>query len=161
MSIKIIFSNDSISNTTAACDSLGIHYTVTKGRVERWDKETNENVFVGQLKLFALKPKIKLPSDADWKPIGEFMSRGDTTRPLTTARTFPGNNGIDYRWKIKGGKLELYYASKDVSTEPLLRYHRNYFAKEQGCLDIFDSSVLEALDNIILSFLIMEKRRRD
>jgi hypothetical protein len=45
--------------------------------------------------------------------------------------------------------LKVYYASKDVSTEPLVQYHRHYFSKEHGCLDILDPSVMDALDNII------------
>jgi hypothetical protein len=45
--------------------------------------------------------------------------------------------------------LKVYHASKDVRTEPLVQYHRNYFSKEPGCLDILDPSVMDALDNII------------
>jgi hypothetical protein len=83
MSIKILFSDDSIRNTTASCDSLGIHYNVTKEeyglnairRVEKWDKETNKNVLIVEFKLpgFGLD-KIKWPGDTEWKPMSDFLA---------------------------------------------------------------------------------------
>jgi hypothetical protein len=83
MSVKILFSDDSIRNTTASCDSLGIHYNITKEeyglnairRVEKWDKETNNNVLIVEFKLpgFGLD-KIKWPWDTEWKPMSDFLA---------------------------------------------------------------------------------------
>ncbi|PVF94973.1 hypothetical protein CPB86DRAFT_800088 [Serendipita vermifera] len=167
MSIKIIFCNDSIYNTTASCDSLGIHYTFSAEgfpdvvtRIERWDRETNQNVLVAQIQVGEWKDGIRWAGDSDWRPLEEFMWRGTSSGLLYTARTFQGNNRINYRWKIKLGKLQLYYASKDAGTEPLIRYHRNFLRKDLGCLDIFNSSVVGSLDNIIVSFLVTERKRR-
>jgi hypothetical protein len=84
------------------------------------------------------------------------------------ARNFWGSNEVEYRWKRKGPKLEvrssgldnsleftsnifskMYHASKDVSPEPLVRYHRNVLQNEPGSLDILDPSVMDTLDHVL------------
>ncbi|PVF94972.1 hypothetical protein CPB86DRAFT_622834 [Serendipita vermifera] len=120
-----------------------------------------QNVFVADLKLPGMTAKVKWPGDATWRPLSDFRWKGHTLNPFTPSRTFLGNDGVEYRWKIHGGKLELYYAPKHPSTGPLVRYHRNFYKKEPGYMDILGLSVVGALDTIIVSFLAMENRRRD
>ncbi|PVF94971.1 hypothetical protein CPB86DRAFT_712097 [Serendipita vermifera] len=164
MSIHILLSNNSVRNVTASCDSLGIHYEVSREHddgvitVHRWESLTNSNVLVGQFKLpFFGRDKVKLAGDPEWRPLGEFLIK--KRNPFSTTRTFRGNSGNMYKWKTKWGRLVMCHAAKDISRKPLVRYHRHY--TEQSYLEILDSSVLPSLDNLFVAFLIMEKKRRD
>jgi hypothetical protein len=137
MSIKVIFSNDSICNTTASCDSLGIYYEITKTallggtrRIEKWDRESNENILVGEIKMPAFSHgTVKFPGDADWKPLTHFLWKAETSSSVSKyvhflapsdsaswltlclwvfrSRRFRGNNGIEYKWKRKVNKMEV------------------------------------------------------
>jgi hypothetical protein len=82
MNIHILFSNNSVRNTTASCDSLGIHYEVSNEhlngtvRVHRWESATNTNVLVGEFKLPIFQyDKIKLARDPEWRPMRDFLIR--------------------------------------------------------------------------------------
>jgi hypothetical protein len=80
MSIRIYFSNGSIRNTTLSCDSLGIHYTVSKTggviSLARWDSETNSNVTAGEIEFRLLeKDKIRIGQDGEWQSMKEYLSR--------------------------------------------------------------------------------------
>jgi hypothetical protein len=48
---------------------------------------------------------------------------------------------------------KMYHASKDVSSEPLVRYHRNVLQTEPGSLDILDPSVMDTLDYVLSEYL--------
>jgi hypothetical protein len=78
--IRIILSNNSVRNTTAACDSLGIHYDISKPqdaiKVTRWDSSKNENVFVGEFKLpIFSKDAIRFSPTEEWMPLKGFLVR--------------------------------------------------------------------------------------
>jgi hypothetical protein len=80
MSIRLILSNNSVRNTTANCDSLGIHYEVSKSNgvvtVTRWESSSNRNVVVGQFELFYFKnDKIRLGATGEWRLLGEVLDR--------------------------------------------------------------------------------------
>jgi hypothetical protein len=161
MSIKVIFSNDSICNTTASCDSLGIYYEITKTallggtrRIEKWDRESNENILVSEIKMPAFSQNtVKFAGDEDWKPMTHFLWKAPTSSSASTcvhflppdsaswftfclwflrSKVFRGNNGVEYKWKIKGNKLEVCYriictlqASSHLSSfEGILRVQR-------------------------------------
>jgi hypothetical protein len=84
MSIRIYFSNGSIRNTALSCDSLGIHYTVSKtGRVislARWDSETNSNITVGEIEFLLLeKSRIRVGQDGEWQLMKDFLSKDEGT----------------------------------------------------------------------------------
>ncbi|PVF94975.1 hypothetical protein CPB86DRAFT_623050 [Serendipita vermifera] len=81
--LSSFYSPTTLFATRPPCDSLGIHYNIAKEkfglnavrRVEKWDKETNQNVLVAEFKLpgFGLD-KIKWPGDTDWRPMSEFLA---------------------------------------------------------------------------------------
>lgn len=80
--INILFSSKSIRNTVASCDSLGIHYDITKEKdsdiitVRRWDKTTDQNVWVGQLKMYYFeRDMIRIKEDGDFATLGTFVPR--------------------------------------------------------------------------------------
>ncbi|PVF94967.1 hypothetical protein CPB86DRAFT_764797 [Serendipita vermifera] len=160
MSINIVFSNNSVRNTTASCESLGIHYDVSKEygiiSVHRWESGNHRKVAVGDIQyLFFRRDRIHLGGESEWKVMGEFLRR--SRNPFSSARTFIGNNGQQYRWATRFG--QLYMFEVNGSSKPLIKYHRNLF--QPSYLEILDSSVMSSIDKIFLSFLIAEKKRRD
>jgi hypothetical protein len=48
---------------------------------------------------------------------------------------------------------KMYHASKDVGSEPLVRYHRNVFQTEPGFLDILEPFVMDTLDYVLSEYL--------
>ncbi|KAG8863048.1 hypothetical protein FRC20_010901 [Serendipita sp. 405] len=191
MSIHLLMSRNSVRNTTFSCDSLGIHYDVSRNKesgvvtVQRWDSTTDSNVFVGEFYLSWFKPdRVRMGPDGQWmskkrflykegrNPISAYVSFIGLATPifsvkrltlfLNRARTFEAADGTKYRWKLRWNKLQLCYASSENKGKAaLVMYHRHYTAGKVSYLEVNDSSVLEALDPIIVSFLIMEKERRD
>ncbi|CAG7852275.1 SubName: Full=Uncharacterized protein {ECO:0000313/EMBL:CCA72330.1} [Serendipita indica DSM 11827] len=155
MSIHLFMSNNSVYNTTLSCDSLGIHYDVTKSSdtgiitVTRWESSTNTNHFVAEFCYPLASPdKVRLGGQTEWMKRGEFLKRVEG-HPLSLSRTFMGNNGTQYRWKIHWPKWVLCYASKDeVNQEPLVKYHYHPLRKNASYLEICDPAVMSSLDNI-------------
>ncbi|KIM25624.1 hypothetical protein M408DRAFT_314841 [Serendipita vermifera MAFF 305830] len=163
-SIRFYFSNGCVCNTTIACDSLGIHYTVSKKNaittLTRWDSETDSNVFVGEFERRNFQThKIRIGQDGEWQVLKEFLYKGNGGK-LSSARSFKANNNIHYRWKIRNLTLVLTSAAEG-DQEALVVYKENAFSKEPSYLEVVNSSVISGLNNIILTFLIMEKRRRE
>jgi hypothetical protein len=68
-----------VCNTTASCDSLGIHYEVSKDHgiisVSRWKGGIpDRNVPAGDIQYHLFhQDKVHLPGDSQWKVMGEFL----------------------------------------------------------------------------------------
>jgi hypothetical protein len=197
--IHLEFSNNSIRRTTAQVDSLGIFYSVSREddriiSVRRWDQRTNAEILIGQInfRLFAWSLIRFGGEEKPWSYIYEFLRREHgfflnlfvsflitTSRPdaLSSARTFTGSNGTDYRWCVPWNKLmvgrpqcsmerrdltlaQLCPANGDTK-HPLARYHHNIFS-EKSYIEIFDKSLLDTLDLVIsMSTCILAYRLTD
>ncbi|PVF93498.1 hypothetical protein CPB86DRAFT_790063 [Serendipita vermifera] len=167
MSIHLVFSNNSVRNTAITCDSLGIHYEVSEKHgvvsVARWDRNINRHVTVGQFRLpFFSKDKIRLSDDPEWRPLKLVLYKRED-KFWTSARSFQGNNGAVYRWKARWSDgLVMCHDNKEKGNEPLVKYVRHVRVKKNpSYLEVTDSSVLDSLDTIITTFLIMERKKRD
>ncbi|PVF94969.1 hypothetical protein CPB86DRAFT_788551 [Serendipita vermifera] len=164
MSVYIQLSNNSVSNTTATCDSLGIHYDISKVNhrvvsVKKWDRTINQDLTVGEFKFhFFRRNQIRMRGDGKWMPITDFLRKGGS---WSAVRIFRGNDGNDYKWTKRKGKLVVVEASQNArKSQPLVKYHRHY-GRTPSYLEIIDKSMLTSLDEIILSFLLVEKQRRE
>jgi len=161
--IRLELSNNSVRNTTAQVDSLGIFYSVFKENgiinIQRWDQRTNAEILIGQINhRFMRRSLVRIGEAKQWGYIREFLRREDGFI-LSPARTFTGSNGMDYRWCLPWNKLKLCPANGDTK-HPLAIYHHNVFS-EKSYIEILDRSLLGTLDLVMISFLVMEKRRRD
>ncbi|KAG8812653.1 mRNA-binding ribosome synthesis protein nop7, partial [Serendipita sp. 399] len=88
--------------------------------------------------------------------------RKETKVASSRTRHFTGSNGVKYKWKIQWGQLQLYNAaSEGTKQQPLAVFHRHRSPGNSSYLEILDLSVLNSLDSIIVTFLIMERHRRD
>ncbi|CCA71146.1 hypothetical protein PIIN_05081 [Serendipita indica DSM 11827] len=167
MSIRLLISSDSLRNTTFSCDSMGIHYDVSKEgdivSIYRWESKSNQKVLVGQIQFHLvslnLNDKVRIGENGEWKKRKDVLTLDGGN---FIARTFEGNDGVRYKWKLHWESLQLCYADKDGPNQgPLLVYHRNILPGKESYLEIRDTSILPTLDNIIVTFLIMEKKRRE
>ncbi|KIM19768.1 hypothetical protein M408DRAFT_334276 [Serendipita vermifera MAFF 305830] len=158
MLVHLYFANNSVRNTTISCDSLGIHYTVSKGdkivSLSRWDNTTNSDMVVGEFELpFFKKDRIKVGPDGEWQPMRDYF---DKPGMLSNSMIFTSNNGMKYIWKDHWGYLIMTHSD---DKEPLIKYHHNI--SKPSYLEVFDSSIITGLDTILLTFLIAERKKRD
>ncbi|KAG8807516.1 hypothetical protein FRC17_004423 [Serendipita sp. 399] len=161
-------SSNSLRNTTFSCDSLGLHYEVTGTTkhglttVDRWDSSRNQNVFVGSFRLPIFKRDVmKMGANGEWMRRDQFLHKVGKN-PFSFTRHFTGSDGVKYKWKIQWGQLQLYNASSEgTKQQPLAVFHRHRSPGNSSYLEILDLSVLSSLDSIIVTFLIMERHRRD
>jgi len=162
--IRLEFCNKSVRRTTAQVDSLGIFYSVSKENgiinIRRWEQRTNAEVLIGQINIrfFGFSLVRFGGEEKPWNNVYEFLRR-EHGFILNPARTFTGSNGTDYRWCLPWNKLKLCPADGDTK-HPLAIYHRNILS-EKSYIEILDRSLLETLDLVVISFLIMENRRRE
>ena len=128
--IRLEFSNNSVRRTTAQVDSLGIFYSVSREddgiiNVRRWDQPTNTEILVGQINFKWFTPSlVRVGEGTQWVNIRDFLRREHgrwyspfvSSLPITisyflvpdassSARTFTGSNGTDYRWCMPWTKL--------------------------------------------------------
>jgi hypothetical protein len=77
------FSNNSVDNTTISCESMGIHYIVTKPArilsLSRWDQGVHAYVKAGQFERsdFAWKHWVRLGQDGQWQRLKYWLHKGD------------------------------------------------------------------------------------
>ena len=127
--IRLEFSNSSVRRTTAQVDSLGIFYSVSREdgiiNVRRWDQPTNTEILVCQINYKVFVPSlVRFEEGKQWGNIRDFLRRehGPFYSPFvssllitllyflvpdasSSARTFTGSNGMDYRWCMPFPKL--------------------------------------------------------
>lgn len=165
MSLRLAFSNNSVRNTTITCDNLGLRYEVSKKHstvsIARRDLRTNQIVAVAQYRLpFLDKEKIRFGDSGPWRPLKGVLYRksGDY---FGNAKSFMGSYGSVYRWKERDGTLVMVHHDKKKGVEPLVVYVRPTGSKNASYLEVNDSSVLNSLDIVVTTFLVMEKKRRN
>ena len=127
--IRLEFSNNSVRRTTAQVDSLGIFYSIFKENgvisIRRWDQRTNAEILIGQINFkFFSSSLVRLGGEGKpWGYFRDFLRRehGFILSPfvfiphhtvcganaLSSARTFTGSNGTDYRWCLPWNKLKV------------------------------------------------------
>jgi hypothetical protein len=144
--IHLEFSNNSIYRTTAQVDSLGIFYSVSREddgiiNVRRWDQRINAEILIGQINFrFFSRSLIRFGGEEKpWGYVYEFLRREhgfildpfvsfliaiSHTDALSSARTFTGSNGTDYRWCVPWNKLKvgrpLLHGEKEPNIGPAL-----------------------------------------
>lgn len=79
---------------------------------------------------------------------------------------FTGGENVEYRWKSHRRRLQLVRAD-DGAKVPLVEYHiyrRHFLAfrmSQHAFLEIMLELMTEGLDKLIVSYLLVERRRRD
>lgn len=108
-------SSNSVRNTIIACDSLGIHYDVSRTGpsggivcVQRWDSSTDTSTAVAEFEFRTFsKSQIKLGDAAlredRWSNMVDILMKEGNM--LSANRTFFGKGGEKYKWRSGLKKL--------------------------------------------------------
>ncbi|KAI0059508.1 hypothetical protein BV25DRAFT_1808942 [Artomyces pyxidatus] len=167
---RMVFTTNSLRNTTIAVDDDALYYEIVTRywhpnltKIFKLDKEIREMLLIAELERVPGQPaKIRFGGEhGEWVSEEEFL-RWD---PETRGGTFTGGEGVQYRWKSHNRRLQLIRADDDQKV-PLAKYHtyrRHFFVfrmSRHAFLEV-KSEATEAMDKLIMSYLLVERKRRD
>jgi len=82
---------------------------------------------------------------------------------FSRSRYFLGNDGQEYRWKLARNGIRLTECSTNKTVARFVRGQKGqgiFSGQRKACLRIYPALILD-IDLVVLSFLIMEKKRCD
>jgi len=139
-------------------------------RVSKMDPKSQELEVVAELQNEVEKngasssPSAVRLRGQQFRPAGEFWTKDGSASNLGTDTRFRGKDGKHYIWRVKKGLPEL-IKEDDPEGKPVAVYHKHkrYFfffrISRQPYLEV-QPSVMETLDSLIVSFILMEQNRR-
>ncbi|PAV21215.1 hypothetical protein PNOK_0384200 [Pyrrhoderma noxium] len=180
--VRLHLKTNSLRNNVISCDSLGLHYQVSTDTsgfrahrmiyISKWIPSTDKQIPLaewkrqicgrGSIKLFReLAPGGSSPPE--FVPMKKFIYRQHLSIFLKGSnifnRTFTAKNGKTYTWKSRNFSLRLYC---DESDKVIVKYHFAHclINKRNGSLELI-SDWEDIIDEIIVSFIVVEKLRRE
>jgi len=165
---KMEFTTNSLRNNTLAVDTDALYFEIVTRfwhpdltKINRLDVESRELTTVAEISRTPGKePKVRF-GEGEWLKASEFITY-DTER---MGGVFVGAEDVEYRWKTHKRRLQLVKAD-DEGKVPLVKFHphRRHFyifrMSRRAWLEI-KPEITEALDKLIVSYLLVERRRRD
>ncbi|KAI0792684.1 hypothetical protein C8Q75DRAFT_750891 [Abortiporus biennis] len=167
---KLVLTTTSLHNVVISNSSDVIYYEIVTPKwekhttkISRLDPNTRQFDLIGELQNDEeSKPVSMRLYGGVFKPETEFLKNEDGGKK---SASFTGKDGKKYTWKGDHRRLEL--VRDDLpSDKPVAIYHRQkryafvLRMSRHPYLEI-DSAALDTLDSLILSFLLVERRRRD
>jgi len=169
---KLELTCNSIRNTTLSVGNDSIYYEIVTRfwhpyltKINKTDMETREVSTVAEIERAPGKEaKVRFGGDK-----GEWVSAKDFVKydPDRVGGTFVGGNDTTYRWKTHNGHLQLVKAD-DEEKVPVAEFHphrRHFFVFRMSKHAYFEikplPEVTDALERLIASYLLVERRRRD
>jgi len=165
---KMVFTTNSLRNNTIAVDNDALYYEIVTRfwhpsltKINKLDFETGELKTVAEIGYRTDghrrgEVRVKFGGDqGEWMRAVDFINGG----------TFKGGQGVEYRWKLFKRRLQLVRAD-DEDGDPLVSYHphrRHFFffrMSRHAWLEIKPEAT-EAMERLIVSYLLMERRRRN
>ncbi|CCA72331.1 hypothetical protein PIIN_06265 [Serendipita indica DSM 11827] len=151
--ISLVFESSSLYNNTISCDTRGIRYQISCSSdevitIKRWDSKTGLMNPVYELKMpYFTKEKYRNYGEVDWRPMNQLLEKAYA---LSTARTFCGADGRNYRWEAVDERVVLLAVSDIIPRGYVTaRYNWSLICGELSSLQILHEPVLETLDIII------------
>ncbi|KAI5118325.1 hypothetical protein M0805_006608 [Coniferiporia weirii] len=173
MAQRLSLTTTSLHNVVISNASDVIYYEVVTPkwapavtRVSKMDPKSHELEVVAELQNevsenTAARPMAVRLRGQQFRPAGEFWTKdgvaGNDSR-------FRGKDGKYYQWRVRKGRLEL-MREHDHDGKPVAIYHkrRRHFLvlrmSQKPYLEV-QPSVMETLDSLIVSFLLVEQKRR-
>lgn len=170
---KLTFATNSVRNTTFAEDNNKLYYEIVTRfwhphltKINKYDYEARVVNCVAEIEDQPekdVKVRFNTP-DAE----GEWMRACDFIRNDGTAigGTFAHEDGTEYRWKTPKRYLQLQLIKSDDDEEvPVAEYHphKRHFGvwrmSQRAFLEVKPEASV-ALDRIVVSYLLLERRRR-
>ncbi|KAL5512009.1 hypothetical protein ACEPAH_5228 [Sanghuangporus vaninii] len=172
---RLHLTTTSLQNVIISNSSDKIYYEVVTPkwdasvtRVSKMDPKSNELEIIAELQNEVSEKSTARPTSTavrlrgqQFRPTREFWTKDGIAG--RDAR-FRGKDGKHYHWKQRKGRLEL-IREQDPDSSPVAVYHkhRRHFLvlrmSRQPYLEI-QPSAMETLDSLIVSFLLMEQKRR-
>jgi len=168
---RMELTTNSLRNTTISVDNDAIYYEVVTRfwhphvtKVKKLDMDSGEMVTVAEIEREPGKEarvKFGREDEAEWITASRWLER----EPDKVGGVFTADSDVKYRWKTHNRRLQMIRADSD-DKEPLVQYHphkRHFFVlrmSEHAWLEI-KPDVVESILPIIISYLIVERRRRD
>ncbi|KZV74115.1 hypothetical protein PENSPDRAFT_648314 [Peniophora sp. CONT] len=164
------FATNSLRNTTISVDDDTIFYEVvtrwwhpTVTKIFKLDKEARQMLIVGEIEREpGREPRVRVGGEhGNWITLDEFV-RWD---PDMRSGTWATSDGNEYRWQCHKRRLQLVKGNDDEAT-PIARYipyTRHFFVllmDRHAALEVKDEA-LGYMDQLIMSYLIVERKRRD
>ncbi|OBZ70702.1 hypothetical protein A0H81_09319 [Grifola frondosa] len=170
--MKMEFTMNSLRNTALTLDDDTLHYEIVTRfwhsnitKINKFDMETRELTTVAEIEgLQTREPRVRFGGDkGQWIAADEFV-KYDAEH---AGGTFAAPGGVQYRWKTHKGRMQLVRAD-DPEKKPIADFHphkRHFFVFRMSQHSFFNiepvPEITEALDRLIASYLLVERRRRD
>ncbi|KAI0320078.1 hypothetical protein OF83DRAFT_674304 [Amylostereum chailletii] len=167
---KLVFTTNSLRNTTISVHDDTIYYEVVTRfwhphitKILKLDKEARQMDLVAEIERVPGKEvRVRVGGEH-----GSWVSQDEVLRWDADARggSWTATEGTEYRWKSHNRRLQL-VRTDDVQKVPVAKFHphRRYFfvlrMSTHACLEV-KTEAASAMDQLILSYLLVEKRRRD
>ncbi|KAG2074739.1 hypothetical protein BDR04DRAFT_1007633 [Suillus decipiens] len=168
---KLNFATNSVRNTTFAEDNNKLYYEIVTRfwhphltKINKYDYEARVVNCVAEIEDQPekdVKVRFNTPdAEGEWMRACDFIKNDGTT----TGGTFTHEDGTEYRWKIPKRYLQLIKAD-DEEEVPVAEYHphKRHFGvwrmSQRAFLEV-KPEASAALDRIIVSYLLLERRRR-
>ncbi|KAI0074434.1 hypothetical protein K474DRAFT_1601482 [Panus rudis PR-1116 ss-1] len=169
---KLEMTTNSLRNTTLASDNDSIFYEVVTRfwhphltKINKTDMENRIVETVAEIEhLKGGQPRVRFGGEnGQWIPAEEFVKYDEDT----IGGTFVADANVAYRWKTHKGRLQLVKADDDEQT-PIAEFHphkRHFLVfrmSKHAYLEVKPlPEVTSALERLIVSYLLVERRRRD
>ncbi|KAI0948914.1 hypothetical protein AcW1_008655 [Taiwanofungus camphoratus] len=168
---KMVLTANSLRNTTLSVKDNTYYYEVVTRywhpnltRVIKHDFETRELHPLAEIEgLQGKQAKVRFGGDkGDWIPASEFVKFD----PDDVGGTFATGAGVQFRWRIHKGRFQLVRADDPEKSVADFHPHKRHFfvfrMSQHAFLEIKpEPEAIEALDRLIVSYLLVERRRRD
>lgn len=135
-------------------------------QVKKLDQVTGEMVIIAEIeRVKGREPCIKFAGEKQFKPAADFVS---SDNPFAVQGKFKAEDGRYYKWQVKRRRLELIANEIVEGQKPKLlavyHKHKRYFfcglMSRHPCLEV-QAELKPCLDTVLVSFLLMERLRRD
>ncbi|RDX55246.1 hypothetical protein K466DRAFT_372088 [Polyporus arcularius HHB13444] len=170
---KLEFTMNSLRNTTLATDDNSLYFEIVTRfwhpnltKINKFDFETLELVTVAEIEgLQTHAPRVRFGGDkGNWISAADFL-KADNEH--ASGGTFKANTGVEYRWKTHRGRFQL-VKSDDPEKRPVAEFHphkRHLFVFRMAKHAYFEvqpiPEITDAIEKFIVSYLLVERRRRD
>ncbi|GJE92846.1 hypothetical protein PsYK624_090040 [Phanerochaete sordida] len=170
---RLELTTNSLRNTAIASSNDNIHYEIVTRfwhphltKINRCDFE---NLLVDTVAEIERMPgreaRVRFGGDkGEWIPASQFLNVSEDK----IGGTFVGNADTRYQWRTYKGRLQLVKDADDENQEPIVDFHphkRHFFVfrmAKHAWLEVKPQpEVTEAMERLIVSYLLVERRRRD
>ncbi|KAG8777765.1 hypothetical protein FRC15_011124 [Serendipita sp. 397] len=172
MTFQLVFTYRKGHDVQISCPSLGSQYSVSMSHYNGAVTVTRTAPVPTHIATFKLKHFSKswiMFQGQEKKPLNTFLKSGVLSRyvkarctllSILVAQTsisiswyvFKGQDGEEYRWRLREDGPALF-----KENIPIVTYYRKYKNEDKEYLEVYDSSLQNTLDHIILTFAIMER----